>query len=77
MTYEVRFTCYQYNGGGNIRNGAVHCKEVFTELKKAQDFAEQVSEAIGDRTWATERNYVWDGYVDQFNGIYRVVEERV
>ena len=77
IAYEVRFTCYQYNGGGNIRNGYYPFKKPFDDLAAAQEFAEIIKKQVGEHSREFARDYVWDGFVHQFDGIYNVTEEKL
>jgi hypothetical protein len=79
--YQVRFVCYQYNGGGSIRNGDQLITEEFDKLEDAEKFGEKVISFVkrsaeapeGSREFASK--YVWDGFVSKYLGIYRITEE--
>jgi hypothetical protein len=91
VTYIVKFQLYHYNSG-NARNGFYMHEESFKELKEAQAFADIVKFHAIDRKNVEDsdekekelraanefaRRYCWDGYVQSYNGIYKVTEEKL
>lgn len=78
MHYEVRFIAYERNGGGNIKNGNIHFVETFTSYEAAEEFYDKLDQAKknGDtnRLWM---HYVWDGFLESVDGIYKITEEKV
>jgi len=80
--YEVRFNCYQYNCGGQIRNGIVNCKRQFKDLDKAKEYLGNLKENLrlkGYSQWWTDESiyHIHDGYVDKIDGIYLITEEKL
>lgn len=82
--YEVRWWMYQYNGGGNIKNGYQLCSKRFNLLSEAQCLLNKItifitkpeskeSEAYKDFI----SSYVWDGYIHRLDGIYKITEEKL
>lgn len=76
--YEVRFLLYQYNGGGQIRNGLEKHKEKFKTIEDATKFHNslQVLKMSGN-TSEFASNYIWGGYLDKIDGIYKITEEKL
>lgn len=88
--YEVRWVIYQYNGGGQIKNGNILCKESFLDLKTACKLTEQIviwithPETRDISNFDQFKNYnefidhyVWDGYLVKLDGLYKITEEKL
>jgi hypothetical protein len=75
--YEVRFTCYQYNGGGNIHNGNIQCEISCLTLEEAIDRSKDVKAALASHSREFASQYVWDGFVSTYDGIYKIIEEKI
>lgn len=84
VKYQVRFVCYQHNCGGTVKNGDQLCKKNFPDLDSAKKFAEKVKSLCrdwksnvpeGSRDFASD--FVADGYVEKFVGVYKITEEFV
>ena len=83
-TYEVRFVCHQYNSG-KADNGYYPFSEEFPTLEEAQKFADKIKALSrknsegnrSDRSADFATQYVWGGFVECLDGIYRVQEERI
>ena len=84
ITYRVRFVCYQYNCGGHLTNGDKLVSKDFTSLAEATTFVSEVkrqarrpdnSVPAGSNVFAS--NFVHDGFVERFVGVYKITEEKV
>jgi len=78
--YEVKFKCYQYNcGGRDGRNGYYNEKKKFPTIEEAIEFSKEVKKHIStdsDESRDFAKQYVMDGFVESFEGIFKVTEER-
>jgi hypothetical protein len=82
VTYQVRFTCYQHNcGGGELQNGYKRRSLTFKTLEIAEKTAEFIKRSLETenrgRNWVCEQRFVHDGYLHSFDGIYKIVEQRM
>jgi hypothetical protein len=74
--YHVRFTCYQYNSGRGD-NGIKSVQKRFEDKPAAEAFAAIIKEQTVKKSREFGSQYVWDGYVERFDGIYEVTERRL
>lgn len=81
--YSVRFNIYHYNSGRGD-NGVKPYEDYFDDLGKAQVRAKQIKIAATSKTPKADRysrsiarEYGYDGFVNQFLGIYKITEEKI
>ena len=77
-TFQVRFYCYAYSGGGEC--GVYH--EFFPTLVEAEKFAKVIKNVIkynNSRRFLKKHHYVYDGCIDKLLGIWQVTttEEKI
>lgn len=81
--YQIRFTCYQYNSGGQHNCGQKKRSMTFQTLEVARKTAEFIKELINDKehperyTYPIQHGFVTAGYIESFDGIFKITEERV
>lgn len=82
--YQVRFVCYQYNCGGSMTNGNQLCRVNLPDLpaarllaEKVKGFARRHNSEIPEGSGEFARDYVHDGFVEKFVGIFKITEEEV
>jgi hypothetical protein len=74
--YHVRFTCYQYNSG-RADNGFYPVRKKFNDRPAAEAFAAIIKEQVKLKEREFGSQFVWDGYVERFDGIFEITERRL
>jgi hypothetical protein len=81
ITYEVRFTCYQYNmGGGDLANGYKKGRKSFDFVEEAFEYGYKIKGLVWrdrDRFYPEEskeiaENFVYAGYIARYDGVFKI-----